>query len=127
MVDYSLKIKELRKFLALTQGQLAADLGVSRSIISQIEIGKFKPTLESLTDIARIYNIDANYFFNEDFLLSIGTSNTQVRKEECRYCIEKERLIKSLETTIVSQEKTIQAQDKLLKVQDPGYKQTASG
>ena len=126
MIDYALKIKELRKYLSLTQEQFAKDLGVSRSIVSQIEIGKFKPTLETLTDIARLYNIDANYFFNSEYLLSLGTRKPDAQTDECRLCKEKERLIRSLEITIDSQQKTIEAQETLLKVQNPAYKQTAS-
>ena len=57
MVDYALKIKELRKHLKLTQKKFAEDLGVSRSIISQIEIAKFNPTLEMIEGVARIYCI----------------------------------------------------------------------
>jgi transcriptional regulator with XRE-family HTH domain len=127
MVDYALKIKELRRYLSLTQEQLSADTGISRSRISQIEIGKFKPTLDSLTNIARIYNIDVNYFFNDEFLLSIGTGKARKEISECLLCKEKERLIKSLESQIANQNKTIEAQERLLKVKDPGYKQTASG
>ncbi len=89
MLDNSLKIKELRKHLRLTQDQFAADLSVSRSIISQIEIGKFKPTLELLNDIARIYNIDANYFFNENFALN-ATINTY--SMDCNKCTLKKDL-----------------------------------
>ncbi|MEI6683458.1 MAG: helix-turn-helix transcriptional regulator [Bacteroidota bacterium] len=127
MVDYALKIKELRKFLSLTQEQFSVDTGISRSRISQIEIGKFKPTIKSLTDIARIYSIDVNYFFNEEFLLSIGTSKPSKEIVECSLCKEKERLIRSLENQIENQNKMIEMQDRLLKIKDPTYKQSASG
>jgi len=126
MIDYALKIKELRKYLSLTQEQLSTDTGISRSRISQIEIGKFKPTLESLTSIARIYNIDVNYFFNDEFLLSTGTTQPKREISECVLCKEKERLIKSLEAQIVQQNKIIESHERLLKVKDPGYRKTSS-
>ena len=96
MLDYSLKIKDLRKHLSLTQDQFAADLSVSRSIISQIEIGKFKPTLELLNDIARKYNIDANYFFNENFALTLTNNTNSMSCNNCPF----ERINQRLEEDI---------------------------
>lgn len=96
MLNYSLKIKELRKHLSLTQDQFATDLSVSRSIISQIEIGKFNPTLELLNDIARKYNIDANYFFNENFALTLTNNTDSMNCNNCPF----ERINQRLEEDI---------------------------
>jgi putative transcriptional regulator len=96
VLNYSLKIKELRKHLSLTQDQFATDLSVSRSIISQIEIGKFNPTLELLNDIARKYNIDANYFFNENFALTLTNNTDSMNCNNCPF----ERINQRLEEDI---------------------------
>jgi putative transcriptional regulator len=97
VLNYSLKIKELRKHLSLTQDQFATDLSVSRSIISQIEIGKFNPTLELLNDIARKYNIDANYFFNENFALTLTNNTDSMNCNNCPF----ERINQRLEEDII--------------------------
>jgi putative transcriptional regulator len=105
MIDYALKIKELRKFLSLTQEQLGENIGASRSIISQIEIGKFKPTLEMISEIARLYSINPSYFFKENFPLSKDPTSEIQPISVCQSCIDKERMIVSLEKNVELLEK----------------------
>jgi transcriptional regulator with XRE-family HTH domain len=69
MIDYSNKFKHLRSHFGLTQQQLADKAGISRSVLSQIEIGNQKPTLDTIGNIARIYNIPYSYFFEENEVL----------------------------------------------------------
>ena len=61
MVDYSIigeRIKRYRKKMNMTQAQLAENLNVSTSYMSQIERGKACCSLFKLDDIATILNID---------------------------------------------------------------------
>ena len=45
---YGQKFKEIRRSNLLSQEEFAKQVGVSRSVISQIEIDKIKPTLDAL-------------------------------------------------------------------------------
>lgn len=57
MSELNLKIKQLIIANNLTQEEFAKSLGVSRSVISQIVIGKLRPTLELVRKIAAVYEI----------------------------------------------------------------------
>ena len=59
-------LKEKRKELGLTQEQLAKDLNVSRSAISNWEIGRNYPDIETLITISNVFNIPLDYLLNED-------------------------------------------------------------
>ena len=65
-MSYALKYKELRKNAGLSQEEFAIISGTSRSVISQIEIGKLKPSLENIAMLAKNLKIPYSYFFEED-------------------------------------------------------------
>lgn len=57
-------IKELRKNNYLTQGQLSVKTGLSKSTISMIEQGKRVPEIDTLTALAKAFNIDREILIN---------------------------------------------------------------
>jgi transcriptional regulator with XRE-family HTH domain len=64
-LDYSLigkKIKELRKIVGLTQGELAQDI-CTQALISRIEKGDIYPSAAALYQISNKLGVDINYFF----------------------------------------------------------------
>jgi transcriptional regulator with XRE-family HTH domain len=50
------RIKDLRLQLGLSQEEFAASVGLKRANYAQIELGKQKPTLETVEEIVRNYN-----------------------------------------------------------------------
>lgn len=56
------KLKALRLRNHLTQQDIADKLGVTRSTVSNFEIGRRKPEVDVLEKLAAIYNVDLNYF-----------------------------------------------------------------
>lgn len=62
--------KKLRKEKHLTQSELAAALGISRSAISMYENGEREPDLETLEAIADYFNIDMNQLTGQEKYLS---------------------------------------------------------
>lgn len=56
------KIKRLREKQNLTQVQLAEKIGVSLSLIGQIETGRVKPALDTLNNIANVFGVSMCYF-----------------------------------------------------------------
>jgi transcriptional regulator with XRE-family HTH domain len=46
-------IKDIREKRGLTQAELAAEIGMNRALLSQIECGHMLPTLDTLLAIAR--------------------------------------------------------------------------
>lgn len=54
-------LRELRKSQGLTQGELAAELGVVFSTISMYERKERLPDIETLINLCNFFNVDANY------------------------------------------------------------------
>ncbi|RBO54676.1 hypothetical protein DSD19_04685 [Rhodovulum sp. BSW8] len=52
-------IREAREAAGITQGELASKLGISRSYLTQLELGRRKLTSERQLDIARALDVDA--------------------------------------------------------------------
>ncbi|QHE63212.1 helix-turn-helix domain-containing protein [Rossellomorea vietnamensis] len=64
-MDYSVigkKIKELRKVVGLTQGELADGI-CTQALISRIEKGDIYPSATTLYQISKKLGVDVNYFF----------------------------------------------------------------
>ena len=55
------RLQAARKQAGLTQGQVAAMLGVKRPTISEIEAGRRKVSAEELTEFSRIYCVSMSW------------------------------------------------------------------
>lgn len=60
------KLKEIRRAHLLSQEEFAKKLGVSRSIVSQVEINRIKPTVEALKKVASVFNVSLDYLMHDD-------------------------------------------------------------
>ena len=60
-MEFSERLKELRKQAGLTQVELAGKLGIVQSSYADCERGKKKPTQENLVKIAQILNVSVDY------------------------------------------------------------------
>ncbi len=60
------RIRELRKQSKMSQEQLADKLSVSRQAVTKWETGAGIPSLESLIDIAKLFNVSLDYLTSED-------------------------------------------------------------
>lgn len=62
-MDLNLIIKAIRKHLGLSQEDFANNLGITRSNLSQMEIGRNTPSVILLNDIANKFHIDIRVVF----------------------------------------------------------------
>ena len=62
----NIKMKERRKALNLTQGELAKKAGVTRQTIGLIESGEFNPSLNLCLSICRVLKVTLDDLFWED-------------------------------------------------------------
>lgn len=60
-MEFSERLKELRKKAHLTQVELAGKLGIVQSSYADWERGKKKPTQENLVKISQILNVSVDY------------------------------------------------------------------
>lgn len=67
-------IKNRRKELMLTQNQVSEVTGLSRNYISDIENGRYSPSIDSLSRIAIYLNLDLNVLKMTDIQVSTEES-----------------------------------------------------
>lgn len=61
------KLKDLRKKSGYSQEEIGKILSVSKSAVGMWEASQRTPDPQTLKKLAKIYNVDANYFFGFDF------------------------------------------------------------
>jgi transcriptional regulator with XRE-family HTH domain len=62
-VSIGRKLRTLRIQKHLTLSRLAADTGLSTSLLSKLEIGRMIPTLQTLAVICKVFGVDLSFFF----------------------------------------------------------------
>lgn len=70
MVNFGNTLKELRQKAGMTQKDLAAKVGVTKSVISYYELSERSPSPEILIKLATIFHVST------DFLLGIQQQDT---------------------------------------------------
>lgn len=79
------KLKELRKNRKISQQVIADYFGVTRGTVSNWEIGRREPDLETLEKLAKFYGVSLNYFQNEnvqDDILELLARANKIFKNE---------------------------------------------
>ncbi|MCI7352305.1 helix-turn-helix domain-containing protein [[Pasteurella] aerogenes] len=98
MLNYALKT--LRQFEGITQAELAQQLNVSVSHISEIETGKNTITLEMLNKYANYFDVPVSHLM----LFAEQLENESLRSEKVRKFIAK-NLLKIMDWVIKKDEK----------------------
>lgn len=70
------RFKELRRALNLRQVDMAQDLNVNPSAISQMETGKINPSLENMLLLWKLYKVDLHWFLTGE-----GSMNAEGKME----------------------------------------------
>lgn len=81
VVDFGIKIKNLRLQKRLTQAELAQKLGVTKSVISAYETGLRMPSYDVLVQIARIFKVSTDYLLGVETRPGLDLSG--LTEEEC--------------------------------------------
>ena len=71
MSNIGAKVKDARKKAGLTQVELAAAAGMSRSYLADVEGGRYNPSVKKLVSIAAVCGVDLNFLVD---MLEIQTS-----------------------------------------------------
>ena len=73
-MDFGVRLKTLRKQAGLTQQQLAAQLGITKSVVSFYELQARSPSPEVLAKLAHIFHVSADYLLGLDNRETIDVS-----------------------------------------------------
>ena len=74
------RIADFRSKKNLSQEELAFSCGVGNKHISNIELGKSKPSLESLIQISNILNISADDLLVDSLAHSASTADSEIHR-----------------------------------------------
>lgn len=66
MVDFGNTLKALRLQSGMTQKDLAAKIGVTKSVVSYYELSERSPSPEILVKLANIFHVSADYLLGLD-------------------------------------------------------------
>lgn len=66
MYDMGLRLKELREKNKLSQSQVAARIGITKSGINSYEQGTAKPSADRLRKLALLYQVTSDYLLGID-------------------------------------------------------------
>lgn len=83
-MEFNEKLQELRKQKGLTQEQLGEVLYVSRTAISKWESGRGYPSIESLKQISKFFNVSVDQLLSCDELLSAFEQDDYVKETRIR-------------------------------------------
>lgn len=64
-VHFGGKIRKIRERRGITMKEVAVQIGVSESLVSQIERNKVSPSVDTLINIADVLEIDLDYLFRD--------------------------------------------------------------
>ena len=106
MEIFGQKLAELRKQKGISQEELASDLNISQTTISNYEKGIDKVDIEILEKICNYFNVPISYMFSDErlFFNSSGSNNRNIYMPSniLNTCIDK--LIESYELRIKDKE-----------------------
>ena len=66
MEPWPTRLKKLRAATGLSQAQVAKHFGIKPSSVAQWEIGRSKPTVDKLSDLAILYRVSLNTLCGDD-------------------------------------------------------------
>ena len=91
MVLFGKRLKELRKNAGMTQKELGSKINVTKVSICCYEKGTRTPSLDTLTDIANLFNVDLNYLIGNDTYV-VSDNNAEygmsMSKDEIDFIVE---------------------------------------
>ncbi len=76
------RIRYLREKNGMTQTDLAKQLGISRSAVNSWEMSLSSPSVANIVEIARIFNVSADYILSSSDKLLIDISEISNEQKE---------------------------------------------
>lgn len=83
------RVKEIRAELKLSQSQFAESIGVSKSLISLIELGRKNPSVETINKIAKKGNVSIDYIMGRADNRSSSKNETSKVKIELNTAVDR--------------------------------------
>ena len=88
MILLGKRLKELRENAGLTQRELGEKVNVTKVSICCYEKGARSPSLDTLIDLANVFNVNADYLLGNDVYVvreGVESYGTKISKEEMEF------------------------------------------
>ena len=85
MVEFALRLKELRRSAGLTQKQLGERLGISASVVSYYELSERVPSPEILVKLAGIFHVSTDSLLGIEPVRAIPLDLRGLTGEDIRF------------------------------------------
>ncbi len=115
---FSNRLRQLRKEKGLTQQELGDLINVTKVSICCYEKGTRTPTLETLMELTKVFNVDLNYFLGYDtFIVSENEENygILVAKEEIDVILELRKHVNLYEKVLSDPKRMIELFEKKIR------------
>ena len=109
------RIKELRLERKLTQQELVDMVNVTKVSICCYENGTRTPTLETLFELEKVFNVDLNYLLGSDTEVSAPKKRVRMAKEEVEFIKEIRNYKNLYELVIENPKRCVELINKKLK------------
>lgn len=85
-MEHENRLRQLRKRVNLTQGELARKFNIERSTYSRYESGKTSPTVDLMTKLAEFYGVSIGFLMGREALIFSpkGGDTGELTDEESR-------------------------------------------
>ena len=93
------KLREHRKKAGLSQEELAEKLSVSRQAITKWESNRGLPSIESLQNISKLFDVSIDYLLDEKGTVTSNTIREAIDLSQYQTKISKSTLHYSIDTT----------------------------
>ncbi|MCU5414788.1 helix-turn-helix domain-containing protein [Bacillus wiedmannii] len=96
------RVKEIRAELKMSQSQFAESIGVSKSLISLIELSRKNPSVETINKIAKKGNVSVDYIMGRTDNRSSSENETSEVKIELNTAVDRiEKLTENQQRFII--------------------------
>ncbi len=104
MVDFASNLRELRAFKGLTQQELADQVGLSISVIRNLEGGRSNPSISFLFKLADFFDVTTDFLIGreDDFGNLINSPSYEQNQNDERYFLYQYRKLSENEKKAVN-------------------------
>lgn len=113
------RIREARKKAVMDQKELASKLEIPQSSVSKLETAAMLPSADVIVKLMQIFNLDANYFFQDDIP---DGCNTVQRNEEGRITSKEDYMLSEFRSLPARSQDFIMGVMTLEKIRNSGEK-----
>jgi len=85
LIEFGKRVKEIRRFLHISQKDFAAKIGISGNYLFEIESGRTKPSYEFFKNITLEYNVNHKYLHTGEGEIFLGNESENISEKNADF------------------------------------------